>query len=219
MRLSVKVGCNTPGDHEVVDCRCLSHARAHFVAEVESFPDEVGYVLPKLGAVFEVDGECREKGLSAEERLEAHELRSGPVMDELKAWMTNGLAEKRIEPNSGLGKAVRYMLRRWEALTVFLRVPGAPLENNSAERLLKEAIIVRKNSLFFRNACGAEVANVFMTLISTARLAGENPIAYLTALLENRRRVAADPADWLPWTYRATLRRIKEAAEPVRLAA
>lgn len=219
LQMSDALACNTPGDHAVLECRCNSHARANFVAEVESFPEEVGYVLSKYAAVFKIDEECRQKGLSAEERLEVHQLRSGPIMDELKEWMTKAVAEKRIEPNSALGKAVSYMLKRWDALTAFLRIPGAPLDNNAAERLLKEAIIVRKNSLFFRNVNGAEVANVTMTLISTARLAGENPIAYLTALLENRRQVASNPAGWLPWTYRETLRRIKEASEPIRLAA
>ena len=55
-------------------------------------------------------------------------------MDELRGWLAAQLKEKKVEPNSGLGKAIGYMLRHWQALTLFLREPGAPLDNNLVER-------------------------------------------------------------------------------------
>ena len=115
--------------------------------------------------------------------------------------------KKCIELNSDLGKAFNYMLERWETFTVFLRVAGAPLENNEAERLLKMAIRHRRNSLFFGTQHGAEVADVYMTLLYTTQLHGGNPFEYLTALLRNARQVEKTPGDWLPWTFRETLRR------------
>ena len=57
---------------------------------------------------------------------------------------------KKVEPNSGLGDAIHYMLKRWEPLTRFLSVPGAPLDNNITERGLKTAILHRKNSLSYK---------------------------------------------------------------------
>jgi len=59
-----------------------------------------------------------------------HQEHSGPLMKTLKEWMQAQLAEHKTEPNSGLGKAIQYMLRHWEPLTLFLREPGAPLDNN-----------------------------------------------------------------------------------------
>jgi hypothetical protein len=104
-----------------------------------------------------------------------------------------------------MGGAFNYMLKRWAHFTLFLRLPGAPLDNNIVERALKKAIQHRNNSLFFRSERGARVGDIYMTLIYTAQLHGENPFDYLTALLEHERDVASDPAAWLPWTYRATL--------------
>jgi hypothetical protein len=110
-----------------------------------------------------------------------------------------------VEPNSRLGGAFDYLLKRWEALTRFLTVPGAPLDNNAAERALKMILRYRKNSLFYKNEHGAHVGDVLTSLIETCRLAGINPLDYLSALMENRSAVFADPAAWLPWNYRDNL--------------
>ena len=67
------------------------------------------------------------------------------------------LAEWKTEPNSGLGKAIRYMLRQWLPLTLVLGEPGAPIDNNLVERILKKGIIHRKNSLFYKTLNGARV--------------------------------------------------------------
>ena len=64
------------------------------------------------------------------ERLHFHQEHSGPLMQTLHEWMEAQLAERKTEPNSGLGKAIRYMLRHWLPLTLFLREPGAPIDNN-----------------------------------------------------------------------------------------
>jgi len=210
LQMSDALACNSPKGHSVIDCRCMAHARRNFVYELDSFPGEGRHVLEKIAEVYKVDDDCREKALSPEERLQTHQRESLPIMDALRAWMKAQLEEKRVEPNSGLGKAFNYMLNRWDKLTVFLRVAGAPLDNNIAERLLKMAIRHRNNSLFFLTQHGADVADVYMTLIYTAQLHGENPFEYLTALMRHARDVAKTPTDWLPWTFRETLRRIAE---------
>ena len=91
--------------------------------------------------------------------------------------------------------------------------PGAPLDNNIAERALKMTIRHRKASLFYRSQRGAHVGDVFMTLIHTAELHGQNPSEYLTALLRNYNAVAEKPVDWMPWNYRRTLADLKLKAE------
>lgn len=133
-------------------------------------------------------------------------------MTELQRWMRAELDAKRVEPNSGLGDAFDYLLRRWDKLTLFLRVLGAPLDNNVCERALKMAIRHRNNSLFYRSQRGARVGDIYMALIYTAELHGENPFEYLVALLTHPADLAADPSAWLPWTFRATLARASPAA-------
>src|SRR5262249_16902674 len=103
--------------------------------------------------------------------------------------------------NSGLGKAIQYLLNHWPKLTLFLREPGAPIDNNVCERALKKAILHRKNALFYRTANGARVGDLFMSLIYTAELCGANPFDYLTHLVRNGDEVAQAPAGWMPWNY------------------
>jgi len=59
------------------------------------------------------------------------------LMDELKTWLDEQLVSKQVEPNSSLGEAIVYMQKRWDKLTLFLREPSAPLDNNICERALK----------------------------------------------------------------------------------
>jgi transposase len=203
---------NAPANHVVVASNCLAHGRRHVVDEVENFPPECRHVLEKLAEVFENEAACKKQKLSPDERLAFHQCESAPVLAELETWMNAELDEGRIEPNSGLGQAFRYLLKRWDKLTLFLRVPGAPLDNNICERALKMAIRHRNNSLFYRSERGAEVADMYMSLIYTAELHAENPFAYLVALLERTDEVAKTPGDWLPWTFRDTLARTAAAA-------
>jgi len=81
--------------------------------------------------------------------------------------MRKKIHEKEVEPNSGLGEAIAYMDKHWKKLTLFLTVPGVPLDNNICEAALKRAILHRKSSLFYRSQKGARVGDLFMSLIST----------------------------------------------------
>jgi transposase len=202
---------NVPKNHPVQPCNCIAHGRRHILDEFENYPAECTFVIERLRCVFKLDDECRTNGLSDQDRLLVHQQKSGPIMDELQRWMTEQLEHKRVEPNSGLGKAFNYFLKRWSKFTLFLRVPGAPLDNNIAERALKKAICQRNASLFYRSQRGADVGDIFMTLIHTAELHDENPFDYLTELQRNYKAVAERPADWLPWNYRATLARMHTA--------
>jgi hypothetical protein len=97
---------------------------------VNSFPDECRYVLETLAAVFHNDALTRERGLTADDRLQFHQQHSLSRMEELHAWCRQQFDERKVEPNSGLGKAIQYLLRHWPELTLFLRQVGAPLDNN-----------------------------------------------------------------------------------------
>jgi transposase len=67
------------------------------------------------------------------------------------------------------------------------------------------AIRHRNNSLFYRSERGAQVGDLYMTLLYTAQLHGEDPLHYLTTLLQHAADLAREPAAWMPWNYRATL--------------
>jgi hypothetical protein len=90
------------------------------VEVADHFPEECRYVLETLGGVYRHDAQARERELSPEARLRFHQEHSGPLMKGLHEWMEAQLAEHKTEPNSGLGKAILYLLNHWPKLTLFL---------------------------------------------------------------------------------------------------
>lgn len=192
---------NEPTKHPTELCHCTVHARRHFVEIRTQFPEECRKVVESLGKVYEVEAQCRKQKVGAEERLRRHQEHSGPVMEALRQEFQEAFEQKKIEPNSALGGAVSYLLDRWSTLTMFLKVPGAPLDNNQTERLLKNAILHRKNSLHYQTQKGADVGDTFMTVIETARANRVNPFDYLLALVRNQDAVRTDPGSWMPWNY------------------
>ena len=194
-----------PTGVEILIAHCLAHGRRQFVEIVQNFPNECRYVLEMLGNVYGHEADARKRGLTAAERLLFHQQHSGPVMEELHRWLQEQFTHKKVEPNSGLGQAITYLLRHWKGLTAFLREANAPLDNNLCERALKRAVLHRKNALFYKTLNGAQVGDLFMSLIHSCELCGANPFNYLTELQRHARELAARPAAWMPWNYREAL--------------
>lgn len=191
-----------PPHLQVITANCLAHGRRQVVQVVTRFPDACQHMLEALGEVYGHEAEALRCKLSPADRLRWHQEQSGPILRALKEWITAQFAQHRVEPNSSLGKAMRYLLRHWPKLTRFLEVPGVPLDNNICERGLKMAIRNRKNAYFYKTKHGAEVGDLFMSLIHTCELTGANPFDYLTALQQHAALVATNPSAWMPWTYR-----------------
>jgi hypothetical protein len=205
MQMCDALSRNQSKEFKTVLIHCLIHARRNFVDQTPNFPDQCAFLLESLREVYRHEAQAKEQGLDAQGRLSFHQTHSQSVMDELKKWMEQQFEEKKVEPNSGLGRAINYMLKRWTQLTRFLELPGAPLDNNICERTLKKAILHRKNSLFYKNQNGADVGDLFMSLIHTCRFCEANPLDYLNTLQDNPAQLAKDPQQWLQWNYRTTL--------------
>jgi transposase len=196
---------NAPKGFQRLLANCLCHGRREFVKLIEDFPDKCAHVLETLREIYKNDAIAKDQGMSNETRLAFHQDNSQPIMETFFDWLNTQLDEKRVEPNSRMGEAISYLINHWEALTLFLRVPGAPLDNNICERSLKIPIRYRHNSLFFKTEHGAMVGDMLMSLIHTCRLNGINALEYLTAIGRHAQRVKATPADWLPWNYHHAL--------------
>lgn len=205
LAMSDALSRNEVAEGLVIRCHCMAHGRRQFSDIEDIFPSECRVVLDALKQVFDHDEEAREKQMSPEARLAYHQAYSQPLMDQLKSWLDEQLADRLVEDNSSLGKAIHYMQDHWETLTRFLQIEGAPLDNNVVERALKLFIRQRKNSLFYKSEHSAYIASVLTSLIMTCIYAGVNVLDYFVALQEHRAEVFADPSGWLPWTYQASL--------------
>lgn len=200
IQMSDALQANRSGEKEVIEGKCLVHGRRNVFELADLYPAECKVVLDGIGKVYEYEGETT--GMSKQERLRYHQSKSGPVMEGLRKWIERQFEEHLVEPNSSLGKALRYWLNHWPGLTVWLREPGAPLDNNEVERALKQFILLRKNSLFFKSEHGAAVGDILCSLIATCRLNGVNAWDYLVRLIRNRAEARGNPHLFLPWNYK-----------------
>lgn len=120
-------------------------------------------------------------------RLAYHQQHSEFVMKALKDYINNQLETKHVEPNDYLGAAIRYMLKQWNELTQFLRVPGAPLDNNQIENAIRPFAIGRKNWLFNGSPKGVKARVIFYSLIDTCKAINVEPYKYFCAMLHHIR--------------------------------
>ena len=186
----------------VVVLLCMVHARRHFFEIKEFYPETCEPVLEAIRQVYKHETVIRSLHLDAAARLVYHQEHSQPLLERMKEWLLNQMDQRLIEPNSPLGKAVKYLKKHWDGLMGFCRHEGAPLDNNAVERALKLPIQNRKNAYFFKTSHGADVGCLLMSMIKTASQAGVSPFAYLEELQRHRRELRQNPGLWLPWNYR-----------------
>ncbi|RKZ62732.1 MAG: IS66 family transposase [Gammaproteobacteria bacterium] len=202
MQMSDGLAANQLKNNDSLWINCIIHGRRNFIDIESVFPEECHYAINAIGKLYHHEAQIKEQGLNAQQRLEFHQKHSRPIMDEFQAEMHKQLDEHQVEENSRLGGAYNYMLKRWDKLTRFLHIAGAPLDNNTAERAIKSLIRYRNNSLFFKNEHGAYIADVIISLVETCRMNGQNPEDYLRMLMKNKSSVFAHPEQWLPWNYK-----------------
>ena len=193
-------------------CPCFpQHGRRQFVDVAEKFPDECRYVPEMLGQVYLHDAEARERSLTPYERL-----RSQPAGDGQTARVAGG-AVSRVPNGAELRAGPGYLLSAAPLASldvVSSQSRAAPLDNNIVERSLKRAVLHRKNALFYRTLNGAQVGDLFMSLIHTCQLCGANSFDYMVELQSHAMELAACPAEWMPWNYRETLARTLHLPDP-----
>ena len=204
------LAANVSGSFQCILCNCLSHARRKFTEIETFFPAKCGYILDQLGIVYANDDHTKTERMTPEQRLQYHQTHSAPAMQALKSWLDKQASERTIEPNSALGRAVKYLKKHWDKLTRFLSVAGAPLDNNITERALKLAIRIRKNAMFHKTIQGAEMAALFLTIIATCQSARINPLHYLIALQNYSDIVQKNPEQWLPWNYEKSVENVAQ---------
>ena len=206
------LAANVSQDLQVIIANCNLHGRRKFIEVAHNFPEQCRHVLESFRDLYKHEAQCRKQQMTPDQRLAFHQAHSGPLMEGLQEWMEEQFAERKVEPNSGLGKAIRYMQRHWPKLTLFLHKAGAPLDTNIVERTLKRAILHRKTALFYKTENGAAVGDLFMSLIHTSELHGVNAFDYLTALQLHADDLARSPQEWMPWNYCDTRARLPTVA-------
>jgi len=189
---------------------CLCHSRRKFVELIDDTDDDTTLVIDTMAQVYRNEAHCKKENLDDNARLAYHQTHSEPLMEALRTWLNNLLLYKHVEPNSRLGKAISHLLKRWFFFTQFLRVPGAELDNNPCEQIIKVAIRYRKNSLFYKTTHGANIGDAMMSVLHTCVQNNIDIFDYLNTVQQHKEEVNKSPWSWLPWNYHKTLATLAE---------
>lgn len=196
-------GHNVAQNHKTQIAYCLSHARRYFYELVSVWPKVVTKIIGWFAIIFH---NAKLAPVDADARLKWHQEKSKPIMEQIKGYVDGLIENKEVEPNSSMGKAIRYFNNHWEGLTLFLRIAGVPLTNNACERLMKRPVLNRKNAYFYRNETGAKIGDIIMSMIETCVLNRSNPWDYLVGVQKYQEDVRQRPHDWMPWNFQARLK-------------
>lgn len=199
---------NTPQVSEealkkIIMANCLAHGRRKFAELIGDYPEECGYFLREIAEIYKNESEVKDE--NAKKKLKHHKKNSRKHIKNIYAKINHLFETKKVEPNSNLGKAMKYWLRHRKKLTKFLRVKGIELDTNCAERALKLIILQRKNSLFFKSRSSAKILSGLSSLVSTCEENQVNAFGYLNWLQENWKEVQKGASSYFPWDYRKYL--------------
>ncbi len=202
-------------DHSVRLAFCWTHMRREFFQFYASTQSPLAAdVLARVASLYAIEAEIR--GRPAEYRRQQRQERSRPIVEALHDWLHHHVG--RVPAASDLARAMRYAIRHWAGLVVFLDDGRVEMDTNVVERAIRPHTLTRKNALFAGSDCGAERWALAMTLIQTAKLNGVDPMAWLTDVLErvvSGRTKAHELHTLLPWEWEAA----RAASAPRFLAA
>lgn len=174
----------------ITHAQCWAHTRRKFfeARDMEPIAEEA---LAQIGALYQIEAEIREAGLSGAEKLARRQRCAKPLVDAFFHWVNQSFERHGLLPGSRLTKALAYARERREGLSVFLDDPDVPIDTNHLERALRPIPMGRKNWLFCWTELGAKQVGILQSLIATCRLHQINPYDYLIDVLQ---RVAQHPA-------------------------
>src|SRR5215212_1539294 len=182
---------------------CWAHCRRRFYEIHQATGSPLAEeALRQIRELYAIEVEIR--GRSAEDRRSTRQERSRPLVDALHAWLTAQL--ERVSGKSGLAEAIRYALRHWAGLVLFLEDGRLELDTNTIERAIRPIALGRKNSLFAGSDGGARHWAIVASMAATAKLNGVEPLAWLTDVLERMvsgRTKAHELERLLPWSWKA----------------
>lgn len=169
---------------QIREVGCWAHARRKFF-DIAVAADKNGTrvlaheAIEMIGELFAIERDAKE--LNAEQRQAMRQERAGPKLAELKAWCEQ--QRDVVLPKSPTGGAIQYLLKRWDVFTRYLDDGRIAIDNNAAERALREIAVGRKNWLFAGSEQGGRACTIATSLIETAKAHGHDPQAYLTDIL------------------------------------
>ena len=195
-------GFNRVGSVELAFC--WAHVRRKFFDFHHATGSPIAAeALRRIAELYQI--EARLRGCPPDQRARIRQADSRPLVEAMKTWLEQELA--RISAKSSLAEAIRYALRHWKGLGLFLDDGRVEIDSNTVERTIRPIKLGAKNHLFAGSDGGAESWAVLASLIQTAKLNDVEPFAYLRDVLErivSGQTKANELSSLLPWAWKAS---------------
>jgi len=175
----------------ITHAQCWAHSRRNFFEAQNAEPEAAGEALMRIGELYAIEEQIRERKLAGESKRLHRLLYSKPRVDAFFEWIDRQFERHGLLPSNPLTKALAYARERRLGLEVFLTDPDVPMDTNHLERALRAIPMGRKNWLFCWTELGAKHVGIVQSLIVTCRLHGVDPYTYLVDVLQ---RVGQHPA-------------------------
>jgi len=176
------------GRKEIILLSCWAHARRNFTQALDNDPERAQYVLGKIQQLYQLERHARDENLTHDDRKTLRQEHAKPVLKELETWLRHN--HLTTLPQSKIGKAIAYALKRWDKLQRYTEYGQVEIDNNLVENAIRPVALGRKNYLFAGSHEGARRAAMLYSLLATAKLHGTEPFAWLRDVLD---RIADHP--------------------------
>ncbi len=180
---------------------CWAHVRRKFEDALQVDRENAATIRSLIQKLYTIERECREQGLSNEQRLAARQQQAVPVLEKIKAVLDH--FSLTLTPKNPLAVATAYSLKRWDKLTLYTQNGQLEIDNNPIENVIRPVALGRKNYLFAGSHDSAQRAAVAYTILAACKTANINPLEYLADILQKLpTRNVNDVEDLLPgqWT-------------------
>jgi transposase len=171
------------GGPKMVHVGCWAHARRKFVDAVKVNPHdgEAVKMVVRMDALFLVDRNARQQGMTTAERQACRLEHARPWVDEIRKECL--AITRQALPQSALGRAAAYTLNMWKKLERCLDHEEVELSNNLAENSMRPVAVGRKNWLHVGSVKAGPKVAAILSIVESCRRLGVPVKEYLAAVL------------------------------------
>ena len=176
--------------YDIIDARydsiehfhCWAHARRKFIESANNDKARSEYAIGQIGLLYDIERRCRESDYTPDQRREERKL-AKPILESFKEWLDT--VAIKVTPGSPIGKAMAYLIKRWNKFTKYVDYGEVEIDNNHIENAIRPLALGRKNYLFAGNHTAAETIGHYYTIFGTCKAQNVNPYEYMTWFLKN----------------------------------
>lgn len=166
----------------IQNAHCNAHVRRYFFKAWKNGKKykEAQFYLDHYHEIYKLNAQCKDKPPPEQLTLRTQ------MTPRFEAMRDQAMKELPGYPKeSKYAKALKYYLSNFKGLTLFLKDPEVPIDNNAQESALRSYVVGRKTWYGTHSERGATTAAILYTLVETCKLNKVNPREYFKQITED----------------------------------